>query len=157
MLPRSLLERLRERGLDIDYVVDLVASSLELDPSELSYSHAELSCEMYQRGLEFLDRGDLVQACEKIYKAVEEGVKALALANGLPEASEAVRRGRWTVALLDKAAAKLGDDVYVAWDAAFFLHVNCFHEVRVDAEVARAKLKFIAPLVEKVRRLCASR
>ena len=73
MLPRSLLERLRERGLDIDYVVDLVASSLELDPSELSYSHAELACEMYQKGLEFLDSGDLVQACEKIYRAVEGG------------------------------------------------------------------------------------
>jgi len=114
-----LLERRREKGLDVNYVVDIVASPLELDPPELSYSHAELACEMYQKGLEFLDRGDLVQACEKIYKAVEEGVKTLALANSLPEASEAVRRGRWTVALLDKAAAKLGDDVYVAWDAAF--------------------------------------
>ena len=89
---------------------------------------------MYQRGV--LDRGDLVQAREKIYKAV----RVNALANGLPEVSEAVRRGRWTVALLDKAVAELGDDVYVAWDAAFFLHVNCFHEVRVDAEVAGRSL-----------------
>jgi len=47
MLTRSLLERLREKGLDVNYVVDIVASSLELGLSELSYSHAELACEMY--------------------------------------------------------------------------------------------------------------
>ncbi|WP_193322837.1 hypothetical protein [Pyrobaculum calidifontis] len=41
---------------------------------------------MYQRGV--LDRGDLVQAREKIYKAV----RVNALANGL---LEAVKRGLW--------------------------------------------------------------
>jgi len=43
----------------------------------------------------------VVQACGKLYRSVEEAVKALAVAEGLSEADEAKRRGGWTLTLLD--------------------------------------------------------
>ncbi len=59
--------------------------------------HAKLALEMFNEGLGFVGKGDIVQASEKLYKAVEKAVKALAIARGLDEAREALSRGRWTV------------------------------------------------------------
>ena len=42
--------------------------------------HAELAIEVFSEGLRFVSKGDAVQSSEKLYKAVEEAVKALALA-----------------------------------------------------------------------------
>lgn len=88
-----------------------------------------------------------------MYKAVEEAIKALAIAKGLDEAREALSRGgRWTVSLLDKAARRLGDTTWRAWDAAYFLHVNGFHEVRIDIDEVRARVPIIQSLIDEVKR-----
>ncbi len=153
LVPEVLARELARRGLGPEFVADVLIAALGLDPRDAARAHAELALGMYKEGLAYVERGDVVQASEKLYKAVEEGVKALALSRGLPEAEEAASKGRWTVALLDKAADKLGDVVYRAWDAAYFLHVNGFHEVRIDIDIVRAKLKAIEPMMELVKEL----
>ena len=71
---------------------------MKLDPNNLSKAHEELALRMYNEGVENLNRNDVVQASEKLYKAVEEAIKALAIRRGLPEAFEAPEKGRWSVA-----------------------------------------------------------
>ncbi len=47
----------------------------------------------FNEGLNFIDRGgDVVQSSEKLYKAVEEAIKALAIAKNLDEAREALSK-----------------------------------------------------------------
>ncbi len=42
-IPQSLIEALRKRGgLDVDYVIDILATKLNLDPSDTAKAHAEL-------------------------------------------------------------------------------------------------------------------
>ena len=53
--------------------------------------------------------------------------------------------------LLDKAAIKLGDDVARAWDAAYFLHVNGFHEVRIEIDEVKSRLPVIQSLINVVK------
>lgn len=74
-IPQSLIEALRRRGLDIDYVIDILASKLELDPLDTARAHAELALVAFNEGLNFIDRGDVVQSSEKLYKAVEEPLR----------------------------------------------------------------------------------
>ena len=114
--------------------------------------HAELAITMFSEGLDFVSKGDVVQSSEKLYKAVEEAVKALAIAKGLDEAREALNKGRWTVSLLDKAAIRLGDGVRQAWAEAYFLHVNGFHEVRIGIDEVNARVPIIQRLINEVRR-----
>lgn len=60
-----------------------------------------------EEGRNLID-GDSVQASEKLYKAAEECVKALALYLNLEEiVAEAEERGRWTVTELEKAVLRL--------------------------------------------------
>ena len=154
-VPEALLKALRSRGLDIGDVVDLLARSSEIDPQDASAAHAELAVRAYGEGLSLAEKGDVVQSSEKLYKAAEEAVKALAFAKGLDEAKEALNRGRWTVSLLDKAAQKLGDVAWRAWDAAYFLHVNGFHEVRIDISQVKARIPLIEPLIREAEKLIA--
>nr|WP_245521939.1 PaREP1 family protein [Pyrobaculum neutrophilum] len=53
---------------------------------------------------QYVERGDAVQASEKLYKAVEECVEALAEALGVEALGEVRRRGRWDTWLLGRAA-----------------------------------------------------
>ena len=150
-LPGVILNILRRNGLDIDYIIDVLAVSLSIDPQIAARAHAELAIEMFNEGLSLIDKGDVAQSSEKLYKAVEEAVKALALAKNLEEAREALSKGRWTVSILDKAARRLGDDVWRAWNAAYFLHVNGFHEVRIDMDDVKARIPIIQELANRVR------
>ncbi len=153
-LPETIINILRRNGLDIDYIIDVLTINLNIDPPSAAKAHAELALAMFNEGLGFVDKGDVVQASEKLYKAVEESVKALAIARGgLDEAREALSRGgRWTVSLLDKAARRLGDDIWRAWTEAYFLHVNGFHEVRIDIDDVRARIPIIQELINEVKK-----
>ena len=150
-IPQTLIEALRKRGLDIDYLIDILATKLDLDPLDTAKAHAELAIAMFNEGLSFISKGDVVQSSEKLYKAVEEAIKALAIAKNLEEAREAIEKGRWSVSLLDDAASKLGDVVERAWDAAYFLHVNGFHEVRIRIDEVERRVKYIRPLIDELR------
>jgi len=44
---------------------------------------------------EYIAKGDAIQASEKMYKVVEECIKALAETLDTPETQEARKNGRW--------------------------------------------------------------
>jgi len=106
---------------------------------------------------EYLARGDAVQSSEKLYKAVEECVKALSERFNLPEVRDAEERGRWTTTLLERAVRKLtskmGVDVQLGWDAANHLHVWGFHEAKLEAEDVKARIPLIRRLIELTEKL----
>ena len=157
-IPRELAEAIRRRGYDLEsFVIEAVEAALELDPGEEPVTRLAVAEHMLARAREELGRRDPVQASEKLYKAAEEAVKALAIRYGLRGVLDRVRaRGRWTVTDLSKAATGLAERVgswlLDAWDHAWTLHVRGFHEARLDSEDVRARLPHIERLVEYARR-----
>jgi len=120
--------------------------------------------EQVELALRYLEEGralvekDPVQASERLYRAAEEAVKALALHFGLSEVLEKVeKRGWWTATELDKAvsriAAKLGRWFRAAWDEAWALHVWGFHEAKLDSESVREREPDIERIVMEARKL----
>ena len=152
-IPRAIAEKVAERGLDVEsYVVDLLVRALNLDPETAAVAHLELAVKYLEEGKALIDR-DPVQASEKLYKAAEEAVKALAVSFQLSDILKRVEeRGRWTVTDLDRSARaiakKLGEWFRRSWDSAWVLHVWGFHEARLDADAVRER----APDVEKMVR-----
>jgi len=100
----------------------------------------------------YLEKGDAVQSSEKLYKAAEECIKALAERLTLKEVKEAEEKGRWTVTLLEKAVGKLtyklGMDIEHGWAEANYLHIWGFHETKLDAEDVKRRLPIIRRLIE---------
>uniref|UniRef100_A0A7J3X5H4 Uncharacterized protein n=1 Tax=Thermofilum pendens TaxID=2269 RepID=A0A7J3X5H4_THEPE len=117
----------------------------------------ELALRYLGEGRALIDR-DPVQASEKLYKAAEEAVKALALHFGLSDILEKVeKRGRWTVTELEKAveaiAEKVGGWFLDLWDAANYLHVWGFHEAKLDAKAIKLRAPSVERIVEEAERL----
>ncbi len=83
MSPVARLEQLINeairRGID---VIDLLSKALDLDPEERAVAHLELAEKFLNEGVGLVDK-DPAQASEKLYKAAEEAVKALAITLGL--------------------------------------------------------------------------
>jgi hypothetical protein len=105
-----------------------------------------------EEGRKYIEQGDPVQASEKLYKAAEEAVKTLAKRFSLPECEEAESKGRWTATLLFSAVRSLSEKVSPQivnwWHAAWFLHVEGFHEARLSIEEVKFRVKFIEELVK---------
>ena len=105
-----------------------------------------------KEGKEYIERWDPVQASEKLYKAAEEAVKKLAEYFSVPEYEEVRKRGRWTAPLLFSVVRKLSEGVNMEitnwWAQAWFLHVEGFHEARLNIEEVRFRLKFIEELIK---------
>jgi hypothetical protein len=113
--------------------------------------HIELAVKFLSEGKELIDK-DPVQASEKLYKAAEEAVKAIATVLNLDEARKALEKGRWTVSLLNDAiyaiSEKLGVEKIIDWwDAAWFLHVEGFHEARLRSVDVAKRLGHVEALV----------
>ncbi|WP_243675608.1 PaREP1 family protein [Vulcanisaeta distributa] len=111
-------------------MLDALMKVINLDPSAMIEARIELANKYLKEGKELIDKDPPVQASEKLYKAAEECVKALAqyydLKNILGRVNE--RGGRWTVTELEKAveaiSERLGDWFGgEAWDRAWALHV----------------------------------
>jgi hypothetical protein len=119
--------------------------------------HSELAFKFLREGEELLDKEDVIQASEKLYKAAEEAVKDLAEVYAADVCEEAMKKGRWTVRLLEKAidtlASEFGEEVERHWEAAWFLHVEGFHETRLDINSVKRRLKYVKKLVEMERNL----
>ncbi len=103
-LPEKLVRELERRGLDAEpLVVDFLVGLLKLDPQAAAESYLELAVRYLEEGRNLIDR-DPVQASEKLYKAAEEAVKALATYFDLRDILEGVERsGRWSAGKLEKA------------------------------------------------------
>jgi hypothetical protein len=117
------------------------------------FKHLEFAEKYLEEGRILIDK-DPVQASEKLYKAAEECVKALAIYSNLIEVLEKVKgRDRWTVTELEKAvlkvSEKLGEWFRTSWDAAWALHVWGFHEGRFDSEDVKARLSSIERMVKE--------
>lgn len=70
-------------------------------------SHFNSAIEFFHKGLAEID-GDPAQASEKLYKSVEESVKALAIYYDLKDVLDRVRdRGRWSARDLEDAVVRL--------------------------------------------------
>ncbi|MCC6003692.1 MAG: PaREP1 family protein [Thermofilum sp.] len=112
----------------------------------------ELARRLLAEAEECLAKGDAVQSSEKLYKAAEECIKALAERLNLKEVREAEEKGRWTVTLLEKAVGKLVDklgvDVEFGWAEANYLHVWGFHETKLDVEDVKRRIPIIRRLVD---------
>ena len=107
--------------------------------------------QFFEEGRGFLAQGDTIQASEKLYKAAEETVKELARRLDLPEWRESREKGRWTTSLLFSAVRSLSRtlnriEVVNGWDAAWFLHVEGFHEARL----ASGEVDIRLPIVEEL-------
>jgi hypothetical protein len=112
----------------------------------------ELALKFLEEGRAFADK-DPVQASEKLYKAVEEAVKALAAALDLEQAKAAAREGGWWTKLLNRAAEAAAEklsleELALWWKAAYYLHVEGFHEARLDSEDVKRNAKYVEALVK---------
>jgi len=87
----------------------VVAEALlrELGPAEEVEARLELAKWFLSGAKSYLEKGDVVQASEKLYKVAEECVKVLAQVLNLPEAAKARELGRWFTWLLDKAVRRI--------------------------------------------------
>jgi hypothetical protein len=156
-IPRRIAEELERRRADAEpFVVDFLIKLLSLDPQAAAESHLELALRYLDEGRKLVDK-DPVQASEKLYKASEEAVKALAARFNLREVLEDVERsGRWSVGRLEKAVVKLservGGQLRSWWDAAWALHVWGFHEAKFDPEDVKVRLPDVERIVLEARR-----
>ncbi|MCC6004556.1 MAG: PaREP1 family protein [Thermofilum sp.] len=117
----------------------------------------ELALRYLEEGKALVER-DPVQASEKLYKAAEETVKALAVHLGLSDILEGVeKRGRWTATDLEKAveavAEKIGDWFSAAWDAVWTLHVWGFHEAKLDSKAVELRVRRVERMLVEARKL----
>ncbi len=162
-MPKELAEAIRKRGYDLEtFVLEAIERSLELDPSEEIVTRLEIAKHMLKRAREELDRGDAVQASEKLYKAVEECIKVLACIENLEECKKAREEGVWWTKLLSKAARKLsralGNELILeAWSQGYDLHIHGFHEHSLELEEVRESLPSIEKLVSYVEELVKRR
>ncbi|MDT7887711.1 MAG: PaREP1 family protein [Desulfurococcales archaeon] len=160
ILPKRIVEELERRGLDVeDAILSVLFRELNLDPEVVADAHLELAERYLAEGRELVDR-DPVQASEKLYKAVEECVKALAIHHNLEEILRRVeKRGRWTVTDLENAveaiSEKLGEWIIASWGEANYLHIWGFHEAKLDSKAVKLRLHYIERAIEETKRLIA--
>ena len=118
--------------------------------------HHEFASRMLGDAKECIEKGDVVQASERLYKVAEEEVKVLAGRFELPEYEDALRMGRWTTPLLFRAVRRmverLSRGIRHCWDSAWTLHVEGFHEARLDIESVAERVEDIEELVRLVER-----
>jgi len=155
-LPKALAKHLE--GLDVESIVtEHLLQRLSLNPDGEAEVHAENSKRLLEEGVSLIDK-EPVQASEKLYKAAEECVKALALHLNLSDiVKKAKERGRWTATELEKSVLKISEELgewfRQAWDTAWALHVWGFHEAKFNSEDVKTRLSSIEKMVEEARKI----
>ena len=119
--------------------------------------HLALALKYLQEGKTLIEK-DPVQASEKLYKAAEEAVKALAIELDLDQAKIATKEGTWWTRLLNRAAEataeKLGAEEFdLWWKAAYYLHVEGFHEARLNSEDVKRNYRYVKALVTTAEKI----
>jgi hypothetical protein len=154
-LPKRLGEKLREKAEEKGYLpeesgVELLRNSLneELDPEDLVEQYKALSEKYFTEAKEFLDRGDLVQASEKLWGAAALAVKMVAGRRGL----KLEKRGSlWE--FVSRLSRECGDeDIVTLFIVANGLHRN-FYENQMDRESLEVAVRNIKKLIEKLKRI----
>ena len=158
VLPEKLIRKLSEKGIDIEtYLIEVLTREF-CDPIDEIEIRLELAEKYLGEAKDYLEKGDPVQASEKLYKVAEECIKALAIKFNIPELYEARKEGRWWTKLLSKAAKTLSirlnePTINRGWSIAYDLHVWGFHEAVLTIDHIKASVKDIEYLFEKTREL----
>jgi hypothetical protein len=123
--------------------------------------HIALALRYLEEGRALMEE-DPVQASEKLYKAAEEAVKALAVALDLEQARVAAKEGGWWTRLLNRAAEavaeRLGlEEFALWWKAAYYLHVEGFHEARLNSEDVKRNYRYVEALVTTAEKILKGR
>ncbi len=156
-IPERLARAIMARGFDVEaFVIEAIERKLQLDPMEELETRLEIALYMLRRAREELEKGDPVQASEKLYKAVEECIKVLACMEGLEECQRAREEGGWWTRLLSRAARRLASRLQTsiireAWEEAYDLHVHGFHEHALGVDEVRQGVPVVEKLVEYTR------
>jgi hypothetical protein len=119
--------------------------------------HLALALRYLEEGMTLIEK-DPVQASEKLYKAAEEAVKALAIGLDLEQARIATKEGTGWTRLLNRAAEavaeKLGTEEFdLWWKAAYYLHVEGFHEARLNSEDVKRNYRYIEALITTAEKI----
>ena len=99
---------------------------------------------------ELLKKGDTIRAAEKLYKAAEELIKFLSYKENISILSRVKKEDRWKSEFLFDASLQLSNsypEIKDIWKSAWILHVEGFHETRLDKD------KFYAENVKKLRKI----
>ncbi|MCC6062485.1 MAG: PaREP1 family protein [Desulfurococcales archaeon] len=158
IIPKKLVEEIARRGLDLEEIVlNSLIEKLRLDPATSTEVRLELARRYFREGAELVDK-DPVQASEKLYKATEKCVKALAIYFNLDNVlREVEKKGRWTVTELEKAVEAISDKIdkwfTASWDSAWALHVWGFHEAKLDGEAVKRRLPYIEKMLEEAEKI----
>ncbi|BFH72297.1 PaREP1 family protein [Sulfurisphaera javensis] len=107
-----------------------------------------------QEADELLEKGDLIQASEKYYKAAEEAIKILTIKHNLKVLYKINERKRWSSELLFKAVDELRiiyKDVEKYWLSAWKLHVDGFHEVALNYEEIKRLKEDVKKLISLLK------
>jgi PaREP1/PaREP8 domain containing family protein len=126
------------------------------DPEAVIEARLEAAERYLNEARDYVNRGDAVQASEKMYKVVEECIKALAQAYNIEEYVKASEEGRWWVSLIGKAARRLAGilnepRVEFTWSVAYDLHVWGFHEAKYTINDVKGDLNHVQWLLEFTR------
>jgi uncharacterized protein (UPF0335 family) len=106
----------------------------------------------YEEAEELLSKGDLVQACEKYYKAAEEAIKLLVIENNLKEIIKETQENGWDSKTLNDAVTelsyKIGDDIIYMWTSAVTLFTARKY---LDKDLIEEYKKDVKTLIEKAK------
>jgi uncharacterized protein (UPF0335 family) len=110
----------------------------------------------YEEAEELLSKGDLVQACEKYYKAAEEAIKLLVIENNLKEIIKETQENGWDSKTLNDAVTelsyKIGDDIIYMWVSAVTLFTARKY---LDKDLIEEYKKDVKTLIEKAKQRSA--
>jgi len=99
---------------------------------------------------EFLNKGDLVDACEKYYKATEDFLKYIAIVDNMSEILNQVNaKNYWESELLFKVVKKKVE-LKDIWKAAWKLHTDCFHEERMNLREVKTLASVIKAISNRI-------
>jgi len=160
-IPEKLFMEIRKRGINI---VDLIISLLEkdLDPNTIVEIRIELAEKYFREAEEYINKNDPIQASEKLYKSVEECLKALAEIHKISELEEARKNNRWFTWLLGKAAKTLArkmnePKIAETWAIAYDIYVWGFHEAKYTIDEIKDSIDYVKWLIEYAKHVFSQR
>ncbi|MBS7652255.1 PaREP1 family protein [Candidatus Bathyarchaeota archaeon] len=137
------------KGLDFDEVfISSIFERLGLDPKNIMVMRIGFAEIYLDEAKRYVERGDAVQASEKMYKVAEECIEILSKLYGLPESERAEKEGRWWIELLSKASWKLSKTLRESriegvWAIAYEIHVWGFHEAKLSIEDIEGDIQYV--------------
>jgi transcription initiation factor TFIIB len=118
--------------------------------------HIKLALEYLNDGKMLVDK-DPIQASEKLYKAAEESIKALALHLNLKNQGKNTKRGKWSETELTNAIKHIserhGIQFLQAWADAQTLHNMSFHKTNIDPKTIKPKLQNIENMITETQNI----